>query len=229
MIIPAILERNFKDIQNKVNLIDKVSSTIQIDVVDNTIIEGDTFLDLKKLTQLKTKNDITIHFMVEDPLKYLKGARFFSLLNKGKIEGVSTIITQLINPDKLNQLIKFLEKNKYKIGLSINADEDTSLLRPYLANLDLIQFMGVTPGKQGNNFIPSVLDKIKRFKMDFPKVMTQIDGGVADYNFLEIIETGVDNIAIGSALFNTEDPKQKFLEFSKLFEEKRKTAHESTN
>lgn len=229
MIIPAILERNFKDIQNKVNLIDKVSSTIQIDVVDNTIIEGDTFLDLKKLTQLKTKNDITIHFMVEDPLKYLKGAGFFSLLNKGKIEGVSTIITQLINPDKLNQLIKFLEKNKYKIGLSINADEDTSLLRPYLANLDLIQFMGVTPGKQGNNFIPSVLDKIKRFKMDFPKVMTQIDGGVADYNFLEIIETGVDNIAIGSALFNTEDPKQKFLEFSKLFEEKRKTAHESTN
>jgi len=167
--------------------------------------------------------------MVEDPLKYLKGSGFFSLLNKGKIEGVSTIITQLINPDKLNQLIKFLEKNKYKIGLSINADEDTSLLRPYLANLDLIQFMGVTPGKQGNNFIPSVLDKIKRFKMDFPKVMTQIDGGVADYNFLEIIETGVDNIAIGSALFNTEDPKQKFLEFSKLFEEKRKTAHESTN
>ncbi len=229
MIIPAILERNFKDIQNKVNLIDKVSSTIQIDVVDNTIIEGDTFLDLKKLTQLKTKNDITIHLMVEDPLKYLKGSGFFSLLNKGKIEGVSTIITQLINPDKLNQLIKFLEKNKYKIGLSINADEDTSLLRPYLTNLDLIQFMGVTPGKQGNNFIPSVLDKIKRFKMDFPKVMTQIDGGVADYNFLEIIETGVDNIAIGSALFNTEDPKQKFLEFSKLFEEKRKTAHESTN
>lgn len=229
MIIPAILERNFKDIQNKVNLIDKVSSTIQIDVVDNTIIEGDTFLDLKKLTQLKTKNDITIHLMVEDPLKYLKGVGFFSLLNKGKIEGVSTIITQLINQDKLNQLIKFLEKNKYKIGLSINADEDTSLLRPYLTNLDLIQFMGVTPGKQGNNFIPSVLDKIKRFKMDFPKVMTQIDGGVADYNFLEIIETGVDNIAIGSALFNTEDPKQKFLEFSKLFEEKRKTAHESTN
>lgn len=130
--------------------------------------------------------------------------------------------------EKNNQIIqRFINEVKgvgYKVGLSIDPTHDISLLEPFLNYIDTVQFMGVIPGKQGGELIPSVLDKIAKFKSTFPSITTQIDGGVNDYNFHDVLKTGVDNIVIGSAIFNTENPKQKFMEFSNLFNE-RKTAH----
>jgi len=221
MIIPAILEKDFSEVEKKIKLLEDTASVVQIDIVDNTIIEGETFLEVEKLGRIRSKSDITLHLMVAEPLKFIKKSGFFSTFKSTKINGMSTVITQLIEDgDRIYEFIKFSKETGYKVGLSINIDQDNSLLQPSIKNLDLVQFMGVIPGKQGNAFIPEVLEKITRFKKDFPAVTTQIDGGVNKDNFDLILKTGVDNIAIGSSIFNTEDPKKTFLEFLE-----RKSAH----
>lgn len=232
MIIPAILEKDFKSILKKVELIKDVAKTIQIDVLDNTLINEKTFTDLNKLKNINPKIEIIIHLMVDNPKKYIKKLNGSFIFNKGKLSNVSTLITQLTNDG--NKITEFLETSKklgYKTGISINADQDISLLKPFLDKTDIIQFMGVTPGKQGNEFLPEVINKIIDFKNRYPGVETLIDGGISGENFKLAVETGVDKIVIGSSIFNSENPKQKFMEFSNLFEkerkfeEERKTAH----
>lgn len=287
MIIPAILEKNFDEVKEKIKLVEDVAQKIQIDIVDNTVIKGKTFLDISKLEQITTRSELSLHLMVNNPMRYFKKLGFSFLPTKGKINSVSTIITQLIlnkfsdtaisdfsnlikNISENNEVVskhdnkfgkdsldpkekiikeihesldslmetnnyiiqKFIDTIKsegYKIGISINPENDTSLLKPFTNQIDVVQFMGVIPGKQGNELIPSVLNKISKFKSEFPAVITQIDGGVDESNFSDILKTGVDNIVVGSSIFRSEDPRSKFLEFQKLFNERKITAHEPTN
>ncbi len=227
MVIPGILEETFEKVEEKIRLVEEVSPVVQVDVVDDTLVPGKTFLEVGKLGSLNTPADITIHFMVENPVKFIKRTKFFIPIIKRKIRGVSTVITQLIPNETLEDFIKVTKDLGYKVGLSINTNQDNSLLDPFVKDIDLIQFMGVIPGKQGSEFIPKVLDKIKDFKNRYPTMKTQIDGGINEITLPLVLETSVDNIVVGSAIFNSEDPKKKYLEFSSYFDEKRNTAHGS--
>lgn len=226
MIIPAILEDTFEDIEKNLRIIEEVSPVVQIDIIDGSMYKDKSFLDINKLGNLNSKSDVTIHLMVNDPGVFVKKKGIFIPASKSKIKGVSTIITQLIPNATLENFIKISKDLGYKVGLSINADQDNSLLDSFIKDIDLVQFMGVIPGRQGNEFIPKVLDKIKDFKNRYPAMKTQIDGGVNEATLPLVLETGVDNIVVGSAIFNSEYPKKKFLEFSSVLE-KRNTAHGS--
>ena len=226
MIIPAILEKDLKDILNKIDLVKGIAKTIQIDVIDNTLIKGSTFTNLNKLKNINPEIEITIHLMVGNPKEYVKKLNGPFIFNKGKLSNVSTLITQLIeDKNEILEFIKLAKASGYKTGLSINTDQDISLLIPFLDKVDVIQFMGVHPGKQGNDFLPEVINKIIDFKSKFPGIETLVDGGINDKSFRSVVKTGVDKVVIGSAIFNTENPKQKFIEFSNLFEKERKPAH----
>jgi ribulose-phosphate 3-epimerase len=220
MIIPAILEKDFYEIQKKINLVEDLCEEVQIDVLDNTLIKEETFTDLSKFKELDVSVNLSIHLMVENPANFVEIYERPSqdMLKDGKI--VTTFITQLVNENGLNSFFNTCNKLNYISGISINYDQDTSLLKPILERVSLVQFMGVIPGKQGNAFIPEVTQKISSFKKEFPNVKTQIDGGVNKQNISEILKSGVDNVAVGSAIFNTSNPKNEMLEFLKILEER---------
>ena len=224
MIIPAILEKDIKECERKIKLVEDVCSTVQIDILDNTIIPGETFQDLQKLEEIKTTVDMTIHLMVKDPINFIRKLGFLFPTNANRINGVSTLITQVVDKETTENFLKYAKDLGYKTGISINLDQDNSIISDLIQNADIVQFMGVEPGKQGGNFVPSVLEKISSFKKDFPGKTFQIDGGVNESNILTVSETGVENIVIGSAIFNADDPKKKFLELSSILEQKRKKA-----
>ena len=224
MIIPAILEKDIKECERKIKLVEDVCSAVQIDILDNTIIPGETFQDLQKLEEIKTTVDMTIHLMVKDPINFIRKLGFLFPTNANRINGVSTLITQVVDKETTENFLKYAKDLGYKTGISINLDQDNSIISNLIQNADIVQFMGVEPGKQGGNFVPSVLEKISSFKKDFPGKTFQIDGGVNESNILTVSETGVENIVIGSAIFNADDPKKKFLELSSILEQKRKKA-----
>jgi len=221
MIIPGILEETFEKALERIKSVETVSPEIQIDIADGELVDGKTFFDIEKLGTIKLKSDLSLHFMVKNPANFLKRAHHLIPLFTKKIKGVSTVITQVTGFNQTEEFMNLAKKLKYKVGLSLNSDQDIISLDPFLDKVDLVQFMSVIPGKQGNEFIPTVLEKIKRFKSEYPALKTQIDGGINNTNLLQVLETGVDNVIIGSAIFNTENPKNEFLEFSK-------TAHGST-
>ena len=225
MIIPAILENSFKQVEDNIHKLGDLAKTIEIDFIDNTSTEGHTFLDLKKIESLDTDSDLIIHFQVSKPLKYLQNRLLFMPLITTKMVNVSTIITQMTNESSTKDLLKFCKGLGYKTGVSINPEQNVEIIKPLMDDIDIVQFMSVIPGKQGNEFIPTVLDNIKSFKNDFPSKITHIDGGVSKGNLGSIIDSGIDNVVVGSAIFNTSNPKEEFLELEKVFSQKRNPAN----
>jgi ribulose-phosphate 3-epimerase len=69
--------------------------------------------------------------------------------------------------------------------------------------------MSVNPGFPAQEFIPSVIQKIKKIRELINKsgkdIRLEIDGGVKLSNIEDIHQAGVDTFVIGSAIFNTPD------------------------
>ena len=61
--------------------------------------------------------------------------------------------------------------------------------------------MGVIPGFQGSPFVPGVLGKLKEIKSRWPQLFLELDGGVNEETIDAIIETGLDAVCPGSAIF----------------------------
>ena len=99
--------------------------------------------------------------------------------------------------------IELVKKNGKKFGVVLNPATPLSQIEAYLDQVDLLTFMGVTPGFAGQKLVPVVLEKIRqaialreagRFHFE-----TQIDGGCHDNTMKAIHETGVDYIVLGNA------------------------------
>lgn len=206
MIIPGILRQTLEEIGKEVEKVDGVCEVIQIDVADGIQVDGKSFKDIEKISRIIHQTPLEIHLMVEKPLKILP-------VNKGKIDGVSKVCTQVT--ENTLEVISKLKDLNYEVGVSLNPEEDIDLLKPFLNKVDYVQFMGVIPGKQGNKLIPEVLSKITDFKTKYSHITTQIDGGVNDDTLPQVLKSGVDNIVIGSAIFNSENPRKKLLELKK--------------
>jgi pentose-5-phosphate-3-epimerase len=75
--------------------------------------------------------------------------------------------------------------------------------------------MGVTPGKQGNPFKAEVLTKVDQIKQQYPEAIIEIDGGVSTQTIRSVVSSGLNRLVVGSALLNSENPKN---EYQKLME-----------
>lgn len=207
MIIPVVLEKDFKTIEQKIKLVEDVAKLIQIDVADGKLVNGRTFDDPEKLSELKAKCPLEIHLMVENPIIYLRK----------KYENVVNIISQVEAWKYTEEFITKAHGLGYKVGLSINPDTSLNSFKQFVKEVDFVQFMTVVPGSQGKQpFIPEVLVKIKEFKKMFPNVPVQNDGGVRPSNLQQVLQAGVDNVVIGSEIFGSKNPKDRFLELSKF-------------
>ena len=92
-IIPAILEKDFKELQKKVALVDGLAELIQIDIMDGQYVENKS-VSLEELLNLKHRAKLEIHLMVNNPRDYfavcaeLKAERVFWHSDAAGDEGV---------------------------------------------------------------------------------------------------------------------------------------------
>jgi ribulose-phosphate 3-epimerase len=201
MIIPAILETDFEDIKDKVSLVDKHTDLIQIDVADNKLVDGRTYLNIERFAELPMTAKIELDLMVMDPLDFIKKP----------IKNVSKISSH-VEATHVSEYIFQAKKLGYTVGLSINPDSPLSEIEPFSQNIDFVQFLTVVPGGQGRKFEKEVLEKVKLFKKQHPHLIMQVDGGMNKKNIKTVVDAGVDDIVIGSTIFSSHDPVQTLKE-----------------
>lgn len=205
MIIPGILEEKFENVVKKVAIIDEVASRIQIDIADNKLVEGKTFLDIEKVATLKTKSKLELHLMVENPEDYVTK----------KIDNVFAVCAHVEAKGHRDEFIKRARANGYKVGLVLNPETELSELWPHPHKIDYVQFMTVKPGKQGQEFESEVLEKIIRFKKEYPSLEIQVDGGINKHTIDGVIFAGARNLVVGSEIFKSDYPKQTYLDMER--------------
>ena len=201
-IAPSILSADFADLGNEIKKVVKAGAEyIHIDVMDGTFVPEITIgAGVVKAIRPVTDAVFDVHLMVEHPETQID-----SFVKAG-----ADIITFHLEAAKHpHRIIQAIHAAGCKAGISINPGTPLCMLEELLAEVDLVLLMSVNPGYGGQQFIPSVLDKVGRLKAAMLatdcKAELEVDGGVTLENAQQIIDMGADVLVAGSAVYGAED------------------------
>ena len=199
-ISPSILSANFSELGNEIKRLEEAGADmIHVDVMDGHFVPNLTIgPPVIKALRNCTKLPFDVHLMIKPVHKYIKDYA----------EAGADIIT--IHPEATENLKDSIEHIKNlgkKIGISLNPETKTEIIKDFLGEIDLVLIMSVNPGFGGQKFIPEVLDKIKdlkkikdhkKFKFDI-----EIDGGINFENNKIAIEAGANILVSGTTIFKS--------------------------
>ena len=207
VISPSLLSADFKHIQRDIDIVESAGATrLHLDVMDGHFVPNLTFGPfIIKFIRQCTSCHLETHLMIENP-----AASFDQYIKAGS----DTIIFHIETSDDPLEELKYLKSNGVSAGIALNPDTDLKKILPLVDNLDYLLIMSVFPGKGGQSFIPSALDKMKaavalREKRNFT---IGVDGGVNLSTIKEVYATGIDVTIVGSGLFKSVDIPARFQE-----------------
>ena len=147
---------------------------IHFDVMDGKFVSNKniTVSELPKLIDA-AKKKIDIHFMVNDPGKYIDKICFYNI-------DYITIHYEIKN---LEDYIDKIKDYGFKVGIAVKPETDIEKIYYLLDKINLVLIMSVEPGKSGQTFI-DVSDKINKLKQEIINrklnVKISVDGGIND-------------------------------------------------
>ncbi len=154
---------------------------------------------------------VEAHLMVEDPerhIPYWAGT------------GVFRLIVHAEATWDLLRTIQRIHGAGFQAGVAINPATPFAPLLEVLHAADLLLFMTVSPGFGGQELVPSVLEKLRRFDAAtggrHPPV--EVDGGVGPAEVDAVVGAGARVLVAGSAIFGSADPAAALREMTRRAE-----------
>ncbi len=205
IIAPSILSADFGRLNEEVKEVEQAGADwIHVDVMDGHFVPNITIgpavvESVRKATELP----LDVHLMIENADAYVK-----DFASAG-----SDIITVHVEAcTHLNRTIQLIKEQDVKAGVVLNPATPLSSLEEILHEIDLVLLMSVNPGFGGQQFIPSMLDKIQNLNdvmshYENP-IELEVDGGIKAENAGDIKQAGATVLVAGSAIFNAKDYKK---------------------
>ena len=113
--------------------------------------------------------------------------------------------------------IKLIKNKGCQVGIALNPKTPVKLVENILDNIDLILLMSVNPGFGGQEFIDSVIPKIKEARQLIDEnnkdIRLEVDGGINADTIASVAEAGADVFVAGSAIFGSQDYAKTIQEF----------------
>ena len=206
--VPAILTDDPIDLGKMILLTESFTDFAQLDIMDGRFVPSNS-VSCEHIASLHPKISWEAHLMVLHPETYLE---------EFKRAGAQKIVFHYEATPSPDQVISQIKKLGLQVGLAINPETPNEAFRHLLDELDSVLFLSVNPGFYGAQFIPEVLDKIREFRKAHVRMEIGIDGGVKENNIVQIAETGVNVIYIGSAIFMQPDPADAYRRLTRLAE-----------
>ena len=214
---PAILTDSLATFAQQLALVkqEPTIKIVQIDIIDALFADNLT-VNPSDLVDFDFGNlVIDFHLMTEEPMDYV-----WELIDCGQRLPTFSVIAQI---EKMSNQADFLEEVKkvgWQAGLALDLFTPLeNIEKASWEHLDHVLLMAVEAGAQGQNFNLSVFEKIKELKTlikNFDNnIKISVDGGIKTTHIKTLKEAGVDQIAIGSALFNTDNFSVAFNNFKK--------------
>jgi len=210
---PSILSADFANLERGIKLIEEGGADyVHMDVMDGAFVPNITFGGpVVKAMVGKTKVPFDVHLMIEHP--------------EQRIDDFVTPQTEFIVVHQeackhLDRVLHQIKEAGVKCGVAINPATPVCMIENVLGIADLVLVMSVNPGFGGQKFIPYTLTKVceldeirKENNLDF---QIEIDGGVSLDNAKILVESGVDILVAGSAVYKAENVPARCQEFKKL-------------
>lgn len=194
-VIPAILTSDPEELRKQLNIFKGHTNWVHIDIMDGEFVPNDS-VSIFELGQAYEYFNLELHLMVKDPAKYFKDCEEI---------GAKRVIFHaeaVVNPQ---EILSRKKDFKFHLGMAFNPGTPIAGIEAH-KELDSILLMGIHPGFQGQEFIPSVLEKIKEARTLAPDLLIGVDGGVGSEHLKQVFDEGASYTVIGSTVMTSEDP-----------------------
>jgi ribulose-phosphate 3-epimerase len=199
ILAPSILSADFARLGEEVDAVLTAGADwVHFDVMDNHYVPNLTIgpMVCSALRDYGVNAPIDVHLMVK-PVD--------SLIEAFAKAGATYISFHPEASDHVDRSLQLVKKYGCKTGLVLNPATSLNLLENCLGKLDMVLLMSVNPGFGGQNFIPSVLDKISTLRQTIDdknlNIRLEVDGGIKLDNIAEVSKAGADTFVSGSAIF----------------------------
>ena len=189
-------------------LVDLGVEYLHCDTMDGVFVENKC-LSFETLKRVRNSTNILldVHLMVKNPIKVIKD--YISL----KPSIITVHYEAVKNIRQIKKMSKMVRKKGLLFGVSLCPSTPASALVGLLDYIDLVLVMSVVPGKSGQAFIESSLDKIKDIKclVENTDIIIEVDGGINLDNYKAVVEAGATFLVMGNAFYKS-DNRAKLLQ-----------------
>ncbi|KKP59241.1 MAG: Ribulose-phosphate 3-epimerase [Candidatus Gottesmanbacteria bacterium GW2011_GWA1_34_13] len=202
-IIPGINEKNYDNVLNKIQAVEGLVDWVQIDIMDNTLVQNDTYNNWESFKSISSQIKLEAHLMVLNPHKYVK-----YLVDNG----FKRLIAQVETPTS-REFIDTAKTFLVEIGLAIDTTTNLEVIEPFLPEVDSVLIMTAPMGASGQEFDANQLFKIKQIHELNPDLPIEIDGGVNKDIVPIVCENGATRLVSTNYIFqNLEHVKERIEE-----------------
>jgi len=209
IIAPSILSADFGRLGEEVRAVEEAGADwIHVDVMDGHFVPNITIgplvvEGLRKYTSLP----LDVHLMIENADRYI---------GDFAAAGADIITVHAEANTHLHRTVMAIKELGKKAGVSLNPATSVSVLDHILPDVDMVLMMSVNPGFGGQVFIQSSLAKARNVKamidgLGLP-IDIEMDGGVKPSNSAQVLESGVNALVAGSAIFKSADYRKTIAE-----------------
>jgi ribulose-phosphate 3-epimerase len=222
-IIPAILPKDFNEVEEKTALLVGLAPTVQIDICDGKFVPSTTWpykkhdenfdaiiredRGMPNWEELDYEFDLMIKNPSEDEARQWLSA------------GAKRIVLHAESSEDLHPCMKVLN-GLVEIGLALNIHTPVNIIEKIESHKDhisYIQLMGIDKiGFQGQAFDEKVVQRIKEVKEKYPQMIVQIDGGVNLETAAILKKAGADRLVAGSVLFASDNIVDTYRELKRI-------------
>ncbi|HIA95595.1 MAG TPA: ribulose-phosphate 3-epimerase [Gammaproteobacteria bacterium] len=206
ILAPSILSADFARLGEEVDAVLTAGADwVHFDVMDNHYVPNLTIgpMVCSALRDYGVNAPIDVHLMVK-PVD--------SLIEDFAKAGATYITFHPEASDHVDRSLQLVKKYGCKTGLVLNPATSLNLLENCWDKLDMVLLMSVNPGFGGQNFIPSVLDKISTLRQSIDdknlNIRLEVDGGIKLDNIAEVSKAGADTFVSGSAIFGEKNYRE---------------------
>ena len=199
-ILPSTLCFNMNDINTYTMFAAAGISMIHVDIMDGFYVDKIAGgIEQLSIIRTNTNAHLHVHLMTESPAIWARDA-----INAG----ADTVIIST-NTSGVRDAINVIKKAGKRCGIAVNPESNIEILIPVLKDIDEIMIMAVKPGAAGQEFNPSVLQKIKALdytrKKHGLKYLISVDGGITPETAKLCWNAGANLLVSGSYLAKSPD------------------------
>ena len=200
-IAPSILSADFSRLGDDIKKVEEYVDMIHIDVMDGHFVPNITFgPPVVRSIRVLTKLPFDVHLMVTEPDNYIDA--FIDA-------GANYVTVHAETAVHLHRTISMIKKKGAKAGVALNPATPLEVLENILGDVDMVLIMTVDPGFGGQQFIKSMLPKIRRLKEMIEKakldVEIEVDGGINSETARQAVAAGADIVVAGSYIYESSD------------------------
>lgn len=208
-VIPGILEKDWSEIERKINLVKDFAKVIHIDIIDGRFAPNTTFMDPKPFTKYSNDLFLEVHLMVENPIQYLKP---FADVGFKRFLG---------HIEKMSDQVEFVAQAQLlgEVGLAIDGPTDLSAIKVPYRDLDSVLVMTIKAGESGQMLNPEYLKKVGILLRQLADqndlsagsgLAIGVDGGINDQTIVLAKNAGATRFIANSFILKARNPQEQY-------------------